>query len=86
MKAKMTAPGKFKMKNRRQSNSVLSYTEILFLCFPTRFEIRSYFQQFTVNLFREWSFLLRPNKIIVNKNTLKHGWFAVSAHQHRAKK
>ena len=31
---------KFIMKNRRQSNSVLSDTELFFPCFPTKFEIR----------------------------------------------
>ena len=59
MKSKMTARGKFKMKNRRESNSVLFDTEILFPCFATKFEIRLYFQQFNVNLFQEWRFPLR---------------------------
>ena len=59
MKSKMAGPVKFKVKNRRESNSVLSDTEILFPCFATKFEIRLYFQQFNVNLFQEWRFPLR---------------------------
>ena len=56
MKSKMAAPGKFKMKNGRQSNSDLSDTEILFPGFPTKFKIKWYFQRFNVNLFQEWRF------------------------------
>ena len=31
---------------------------LVFLCFPTKFEIKLYFQQFNVNLFQEWRFAL----------------------------
>ena len=47
----MAAPLKFKSENRRLSNPVLFDTEILFPCFPTKFEIMLYFQQFNDNLF-----------------------------------
>ena len=60
-KSKMAAPGKFRMKNRQSSNSVLSDTEVLLPCFPSKYEIRLYLQQFTcnVNLFKEWRFPLK---------------------------
>ena len=37
----------------------MSDTEIFFPCFPTKFEMRLYFQQFNVNLFQEWRFPLK---------------------------
>ena len=46
MKSNMAAPGKFEMKNRPESNSVLSDTEMLFPCFPKKFIIRLYFRHF----------------------------------------
>ena len=54
MKSNMAAHGKFKSENRPKSDPVLSDTEILFPCFPTKFEIILYFHQFNVNLFRKW--------------------------------
>ena len=59
MKSKMAAPGKFKTENRRKSNPLLSDTKILFSCFPAKYEIRLYFQQFNFNLFQEWRFPLK---------------------------
>ena len=55
-KSKTVAPGKFKRKIRDKSNSFLSNTKILYPCFPTKCEMRLYFQQFNVNIFQEWRF------------------------------
>ena len=59
MKSNMAAPGKFRNENRRSSNHALSDTELLFPCFPTKFQSRLYFQKFNVNMFPEWRFPLR---------------------------
>ena len=38
MNSKMAAPEKFKSENRRKSNPVLFDREILFPCFPSKFD------------------------------------------------
>ena len=54
MQSKMAARGKFKSKWRRQANPVLPDTDILWLVFQPKFEIREYFLQLNVRLLKEW--------------------------------
>ena len=60
MKSNMAAPVKLKCENRGQSNCP---TQILFPCFPTKFETGLYFQQFNVNLSQEWRFPLNYSQV-----------------------
>ena len=58
MKSYVAAPGKFESENRRKSNPVLCDTDTLFPFFQRNLNFRLFFQQFIVDLFQEWRFLL----------------------------